>query len=80
MDVDAWGTKLARIFLDDGLAFWTNFEGFDLQMGELQTSLNRDAACAETDVPEHMFTRQFSCLKRQQTDGHLGNHLLTSVE
>ena len=52
MDVDAWGTKLAGVFLDDGLALRTDLESADLQMRELQTGFDRDAACAETDVPE----------------------------
>ena len=47
MDVDAWGTKLTSVFLDDGLALRTDLEGFDLEMRELQTSFDRDAACAE---------------------------------
>ena len=52
MDVDAWGTKLAGVLWDDCLALWTDLKGADLQMRELQTGFDRDATCAETDVPE----------------------------
>ena len=63
MDVDAWGTKATGVFLDDGLALRADLESADLQMGELQTGLNRDAASAETDVPEDASFRQVECLK-----------------
>ena len=52
IDVDTWGTKLASVFLDNRLALWTYLEGVDLQMRELQTCFDRDAACAEADVPK----------------------------
>ena len=52
MDVDARGTKTTGILLDDGLALRTDLECADLEMRELQTGFDRDAACAESDVPE----------------------------
>ena len=54
MDIDAWCTETTGILLDDGLALRTDLEGFDMQMRELQTSLDGDAARAETDIPEDM--------------------------
>ena len=80
VDVDAWGSKLAGILMDDGLALRADFEGADGEMRELQTGLDRDAACAEANVPENVTERQVEGLKRQQADGHLGDHLLTTVE
>ena len=49
-------------------------------MGELQTGFDRDTASAEADVPEDASIRQVECLKCQQADGHLCNHLFSSVE
>ena len=80
MDIDARSTKTTTVFLDDGFALRTDFKGDDLKMRELETSLDRDAACAEADVPEYVSLWKLEGLKRQQTDGHLGDHLLSSVE
>ena len=51
MYIDAWGTKLTGVLLDDGLALRTNFESADFEMRELQSCLDADAACAETYIP-----------------------------
>ena len=80
MDMDAWGTEAAGILLDDGLALRTYLKGFDVQMGKLQAGLDADAARAEADVPEHMTAWEVESLECQQTDGHLGNHLLAPVK
>ena len=34
MDVDAWSTKAAGVFLDDGFTFRTDLESFNLKMRE----------------------------------------------
>ena len=62
VDVDAWGPEPAGVLIDDSLALRTDFEGFDVQMGELQTSLYLDTACTEADVPKHTLFRQVKCL------------------
>ena len=80
MDVDAWGTEAAGILVDDGLALRTNLEGFYLEVGEQQTSLDADATRTETDVPQHMFVGKVEGLERQQSDRHLRNHLLSPVK
>ena len=80
MDIDAWGTKATSIFLDDGFALRTDLECLDLQMGELQASLNADATSTETDIPEDTALGEFEGLKCQQTDRHLGDHLLATIE
>ena len=50
VDVDTWGTEASHVLLDDSLALRTNLKGIDVQMGELQASLDGDAACAETNI------------------------------
>ena len=80
MDVDAWGPKATGILLDDGLALRADLEGTYLKMRELQTGLDGYAACAEADVPKDTSLGKFKGLEREQTDGHLGDHLLTTVE
>ena len=80
MDVDAWSSKATGILLDDVLTLRTDLEGTDLKMRELQTSLDGYAACAEADIPKNMSLGKFEGLECQQTDGHLGDHLLTTVE
>ena len=80
MDVDAWGSKATGVLMDDSLALWTDLECTDLKMWELQTSLYRYAARTEANVPENVSLGQIEGLKRQQTDGHLGDHLLTTVK
>lgn len=80
VDVDARGTEATGVLLDDGLALRSDLETAYLQMRELQTGLDGDAARAETDVPEHLSGSQFEGLEGQQADGHLGNHLLAAVE
>ena len=80
MYVNAWGAKAAGIFMNDSFAFGTDFESFNLQMRKQQTGLDRDAARAGTDVPQGVATTQVERLKGQQTDGHLGYHLLATVE
>ena len=80
MDVDAWGSKATGVLLDDGLALRTDLEGTDREMRELQAGLDGYAACAEADVPKDMSHGQFEGLERQQTDGHLGDHFLTTIE
>ena len=54
MDVDARSTKTTSVLLDDGLALRTDLKSADLEMRELQTGFDRDAACAEADVPERV--------------------------
>ena len=80
VDVDARGTEATGVLLDDGLALRSDLETAYLQMRELQTGLDGDAARAETDVPEHLSGSQIEGLEGQQADGHLGNHLLAAVE
>ena len=80
MDVDAWGTEAAGVFVDDGLALGAYFEGVDFEMGEQQTGLDGDAARAEADVPEDVTAGQVEVLEGEQADGHLGDHLLAAVE
>ena len=38
--IDAGSTKTTGILVNDGLALWTNLESIDVQMWELQTSLD----------------------------------------
>ena len=57
MHVDAWGSKPMGVLMDDSLALRTDLKGFDMQMGELQTGFNGDAARTETDIPKHMSLR-----------------------
>ena len=59
MYMDARCTEAACVLLDDGLALRAYFEGFDVQVWELQAGLYRDRASAEADIPEHMLARQF---------------------
>lgn len=80
VDVDAWGSEAMGVFLDDGLTFWTDLEGFDVQMRELQTDLDGNAAGTEADVPKDMMTGKVEGLKCQQTNGHLGNHFLAAIK
>ena len=80
MDVNAWHTKSTGIFVNNSLTFRTDFETTDLKMGELQAGLDGYAACAETDIPKDVSLGQFEGLERQQTDGHLGDHFLTTIE
>ena len=54
MYVDARSTETTTVFLDDSFALWADLEGDNLERRELQTSLDRDAACAEADVPEYV--------------------------
>ena len=49
-------------------------------MGELQTSLDADTTRTEPDIPEDMTLGEFEGLKCKQTDGHLGNHFLTTIK
>ena len=80
MHVDAWCTKTADVLSDDSFALRSYLETANMKMRELQTGLNGDAARAEADVPQHMTARQVESLQRQQSDGHLRNHLLATVE
>ena len=80
VDIDAWSTQSSHVFMDDGFAFRTDLESLDLQMGELQASLYRDAARTEADIPENMSLGKFEGLKCKQTNGHLGNHLLATIQ
>ena len=57
MDVDAWGSKFAGVFMDDGFTLWPYLEGLDMQMRELQAGLDADAARTETDIPKHISLR-----------------------
>ena len=47
---DARGSEFAGILVDDGLALRTDLKSFDMQMGKLQTGLNGNASCAESNV------------------------------
>ena len=80
MDVDAWGSKTTGILLDDSLALRTDLESTNLKMRELQAGLDGYAACTEADIPEDVSFGKFEGLERQQTDGHLGDHLLTAIK
>ena len=80
MDVDAWGSEATSVLLDDRLALRTDLKGLDLKMWELQTRLDRYAARAEANVPKHLSIGKVESLERQQTDGHLGDHLFSAVE
>ena len=80
MNADAWGSESAGILVDDGLALRTDLEGFDMQVGELQTGLDGYTTSTESDIPEHMPLGKVKRLQRQQADGHLRNHLLPAVE
>ena len=51
VDVDAWSAEAAGVFVDDGFALRANFEGFDIQVRELQTGFYRNAARTKADVP-----------------------------
>ena len=62
MNIDAWGTKLASVLLDNRFALRTDLKGADLKMRKLQTGFDRDAACTETDVPEDALLAQFEGL------------------
>ena len=57
MHVDAWGSKPVGVLMDDGLTLRTDLKGLNMQMGELQTSLDADATRTETDIPKHMLFR-----------------------
>ena len=65
VDVDAWSSEATGILLDDGLTFWADFEGFDVQMRELQTGLDGNAAGTEANVPKDMMTGKVEGLQRQ---------------
>lgn len=80
MNVDAGGTETSGILVDDGFALRTNLEGFYLKMREPQAGLDRDAARAGADIPQHMAMGEIEGLKGQQADGHFGNHLLSTVK
>ena len=80
MHVDAWGSKAAGIFMDDGLTLRTDLKGLNMQMRELQTSFDADAARTEANIPKHVSFGKIECLECQQTDGHFRNHLLTTVK
>ena len=80
MDVDAWGMEATGVLTDDGFAFRTNLECFDMEMRKLQTCFDGNAACAETDVPKGVTMGQIKGLKGEQTDGHLGDHLFATVQ
>jgi hypothetical protein len=55
MDIDTWGTKTTGILTDDVFTLRTDLESANLQVRELQTSLDRYATCAETYIPEDTF-------------------------
>ena len=57
MDVDTWGTELTGVLVDNRLALRTDLEGFDMQVGKLQTGFDRDTARTEADIPEHLSLR-----------------------
>ena len=80
VNLDARSPESVGILLHDGLALRTDFEGANLKMGELQARLDTHASCTEADVPKHASLGQIQGLEREQTDGHLGDHLLSSVE
>ena len=80
MDIDAWRTEATGVFFDDGLAFRTDLEGADCQMRKLQASLDRNASCTETNIPEDMTIGEIESLKCQQTNRHFGDHFLTTIE
>ena len=64
MHRDAWSAEPTGILLDNGFAFGTNFESFDVEVWELQACFDTDAARTEADVPQRMTVRQIKCLKR----------------
>ena len=65
MYVDAWGTVAAGVLMDDGLTLGAYLEGFDVQVGKLQSGFDADAARAEADVPKDVAVRQVEGLERQ---------------
>ena len=77
--IDAWSSVPSGILTDDGLALGAYLESLDLKMRKLQTCLYGNTPCAETDVPKHMLTGKAKSGKGEQSDGHLRNHLLTTV-
>ncbi len=78
--VEARSVETAGVFVDDGFAFGTNFEGMDVEVGKLQVRFDGDRACAGPDVPKGVSVGEVECLEREEADGHLGDHFLTSVE
>ena len=80
VDVDTRSTKATGILINDGFAFWADFKCVYCQMRKLQTSLYRYTPCTKAYIPKNMSLGKIEGLQRQQTNGHLGNHLLTTVE
>jgi hypothetical protein len=62
---DAGGAEAAGVLLDDGFAFRAYLESHDLEVGELQSGLDGDAARAGSDVPKHVATGQVEGLEGQ---------------
>ena len=57
MDADACSSEATGILMDDCLALWADLKCLDMEVRKLKTCLDGDAACTETDVPEHMAAR-----------------------
>ena len=79
-NLNPWCSQSTGILLDDGLALRTNLKAADLKMRELQTGFDGHTTRTEADIPEHASLRKFESLKGQQSDGHLRDHLLTTIK
>ena len=80
VEVDAWGMETAGVFTDDGFALGTDFEGFDVQVGEAEACFDTDASGAGADVPECMTAGQIEGLEGEERYGRLGDHPCAAVE